>query len=168
MRISRDEWALRLAEVTALRGTCLRRRVGCVLLDADGVVLATGYNGVPRGAAHCNEIYDPLRKFTNSLMFRSSEVYPHACPGATAPTGTALDACGAIHAEMNALLFCSDVRRISDCYVTVSPCVACAKVLLNTGCRRIVFRERYASDAEALWTMTDPRAGRTWVHLPAT
>ena len=55
-RPSKDAWAMELARVTAKRATCLRRSVGCVLLDARGHLLATGYNGVASGRPHCNEV----------------------------------------------------------------------------------------------------------------
>lgn len=147
MRIGRDEWALRLAAVTALRGTCLRRRVGCVLTDARGRVLATGYNGVARGRTHCNE-YVP-----------SSGGYLNACPGADRASGVDLDLCEAVHAEVNALLQCADVDDIDTCYVTVSPCVPCLKMLMNTGCRRIVSAAAYVGSNKDLWTR---EPGRTW------
>ena len=151
MRIAKDAWAMELARVTARRSTCLRRAVGCVLLNARGHVLATGYNGVAAGLPHCNELG----------TIESS--YPHACPGATAASGTQLDACLAIHAEQNALLQCRDVYEIDACVVTVSPCVTCTKLLMNTSCRRIIYADEYAHNAEAenLWR----RAGREWYHV---
>ncbi len=138
-RLSIDEWALMLAEVTALRSTCARRQVGCVLVDSSGRVLSTGYNGVARGVPHCNE--------------RTQNGFLHACSGANAASGEDLDNCRAIHAEQNALLQCKDVDKIYACYVTTSPCVTCAKLLLNTTCQKIIFSERYAHDGEArkLW-----------------
>lgn len=144
MRPSIEEWALAIAEVVATRATCRRRAVGCVLLDARGKVLATGYNGRASGLPHC---VDQNRH----------------CTGASHASGTDLDGCEAIHAEANALLQCSEVREIATTVVTVSPCVACTKLLLNTGCRRIVFKEKYAHDQESkrLW-----RGGRRkWIEL---
>src|SRR3546814_1170368 len=88
--------------------------------------------------------------------------YPNACSGAFSPSGTNLDGCEAIHAEQNALLQCKDVREIHTCYCTASPCVTCTKLLLNTGCMRVVFMEEYPHPAARdLWT----RAGREWVQL---
>ena len=144
-RLTRDEWGLEMAKTVSMRATCLRRSVGCVLTDQKGHILATGFNGVARGLPHCNEA--------------------HPCVGACAPSGTQLDACDAIHAEQNALLQCGDVERVSTCYVTVSPCVTCVKLLLNTSCQRIVFIERYAHDeaANRLWERVD----RAWIHRPS-
>lgn len=144
------EYFLRMAALAATRGTCLRRQVGCVLVDPRGHVLSTGYNGVAVGIAHCNE------------WNIAEDTFPYACPGVKAPSGTQLDACGAIHAEQNALLQCRNVWEIETCYVTHSPCIACVKLLMNTSCTRIVFLEPYAHNApaRALWMRSVPT--RTW------
>ena len=133
MRPSKDNYFLEMAKLVATRSTCARRSVGCVLVNGLGHVVATGYNGRPRGFRHC------------------SEGWP--CAGADLPSGTGLDACEAIHAEANALLQCGDVNQVVACYVTCSPCINCVKLLLNTSCRRIIFAERYAHDetAQELW-----------------
>lgn len=154
MRPSRDEWALKLALLTAQRTTCCRRAVGCVLLNARGHVLATGYNGVAAGLPHCNDPEDPI-------LHRPGP-FPRACSGANAPSGTNLDGCQAIHAEQNAMLQCKDVYSIHTCYVTASPCMTCVKLLLNTSCERIVFVEEYPHpEARKLWES----AGRAWEQL---
>lgn len=169
MRPTREAWALQLAVETAKRATCLRRKVGCVLLSARGHVLATGYNGVAAEQLHCNEatgfnfIYangiDKSKPLTGQNTGRV-EVYGHACPGAESPSGTNLEACQAIHAEQNALLQCRDVYEINDAYVTTAPCITCAKLLLNTSCKRIIFLEEYPhAEAKELWLST----GREWI-----
>lgn len=148
MRPTRDRWALSVAILTATRSTCLRRHVGCVLLNTRGHVLATGYNGVAAGQPHCNE-HDQF----DALGF------PFACAGANSPSGTNLDACQAIHAEQNALLQCRDIYDIHTCYTTVSPCMTCAKLLLNTSCKRLVFLAKYPHpEVLTLWENAD----RTW------
>lgn len=148
MRPSRDEWAMRMALMTAQRTTCCRRAVGCVLLNARGHVLATGYNGVAAGLPHCNH--------------QHGDEFPHACSGAKAPSGTNLDGCQAIHAEQNALLQCKDIYQIHTAYVTASPCMTCVKLLLNTSCERIVYVDEYPhNEAGKLWTS----AGRSWEQL---
>lgn len=169
-RPTRDEWAMGLARLTASRSTCLRRAVGCVLLNERGHVLATGYNGVAAGLPHCNEVTGEMQNpelRTGVGIYRVAEhwekqtipSYNHACPGATAKSGTNLDACGAIHAEQNALLQCRDVYSIDTAYVSTSPCVTCVKLLLNTSCQRIVFAEPYPhGSSERIWV----GAGRVW------
>lgn len=143
MRLSIDQWAMTLAVDTAKRSTCVRRSVGCIILNSRGHVMASGYNGVASGLPHC---YEP----------------GHSCKGALAPSGTNLDGCQAIHAEQNALLQCRDVYAIETIYVTASPCLTCTKLLLNTSCKRVVFLERYPHDeAERLWLLS----GRAWEKL---
>jgi len=167
-RPSRDQWAMQLATITAGRTTCCRRAVGCVLLNARGHVLATGYNGVAAGLPHCNAlVVDPHD-------IEQGRTYLYACSGATAPSGTNLDGCQAIHAEQNAMLQCRDVYAIHTCYVTTSPCMTCCKLLLNTGCERIVYAEEYPhSAARDLWVGAGRLwdlwvgAGRLWEHLPS-
>lgn len=112
-----------MAQVVALRATCARRSVGCVLVNGRNHVLATGYNGPAAGESHC--ISNP-------------------CAGVDLPSGTGLDACVAIHAEQNALLQCREVWDIRAAYITTSPCIHCVKLFKNTGCRRIVFSEKYS------------------------
>jgi dCMP deaminase len=146
-RPTRDELGLRLAAEWATMGTCGRRKVGCVLTDAGGRQLGSGYNGPPSGDAHC------------------SAATP--CPGFGAPSGTALSACEAVHAEINALIRCAEPAAIHTAYVTVSPCVECVKALMNTSCRRIVFAEPYAPDHVEVARRRWERKGREWVQLGA-
>ena len=152
MRPSIDSYFLAMAQLVATRATCLRRQVGCVLVDERRHVLATGYNGVPAGLPHCNE--------PDTEGF-GPEAYPWACPGAKAASGTQLDGCRAVHAEQNALLQCPDVHRIHACYCTTRPCLTCTKLLLNTSCQRVIFLEEYPHiEAISLWV----QAGRSWTQ----
>jgi len=141
MRPTRDEVYLRMAELVSERATCLRRRVGCVLVDQQGIILATGYNGVAAGRPHCNE--------------------GHPCDGANLPSGQGLDQCQALHAEQNALIQLREPQRVHSAYVTTSPCITCTKMLLGTSCQRIVFNQEYPhSEAQTWWKA----AGRKWIH----
>lgn len=164
MRPSKDTWAMAMAVVTAQRRTCLRRAVGCVLINARGHVLSTGYNGVAAGQPHCNEeIAGCSRTSDKSRVVKLHEdKTPHACSGAHAASGTHLDGCKAIHAEQNALLQCRDIYLIDTAYVTASPCMTCVKLLLNTSCKRIVYLEEYPhTEARELWTSSR----RVWQKL---
>ncbi len=80
-RISKDECFMGIAKLLARRSTCLTRQVGCVLLDKEGHILSTGYNGIPAGVDHC----------TTKL-----------CPR-IGTQGKNLDLCTAIHSETNAV-----------------------------------------------------------------
>lgn len=171
-RTSFLDWAFEVAGATAKRSTCARRAVGCALFNARRHILATGYNGVAVGQPHCNHvadepIYGPEYKQTFSgktsryrdcIGFKKTR--PHACPGVDMPSGQGLDLCHAIHAEQNALLQCHDIHAIDVAVVTTAPCVTCTKLLLNTTCRAIYFKDPYASSGEALWRA----AGREWLE----
>lgn len=140
-RPSKDEYFMDMALLVSERSTCLRRKVGAVLINKRKHVLATGYNGVASGQPHCLDI---------------------PCIGANSASGTDLDLCEAVHAEQNALLQCKNVFEIDTCYVTVSPCMTCTKLLLNTSCQTIVFEEDYVDQkARLLWERHD----RKWVRI---
>lgn len=140
-RPTRDELYIRMAHLIASRTTCPRRAVGCVLVDEDGFILSTGYNGVAADRPHC--ISEP-------------------CPGANESSGQGLDSCEAIHAEQNAILRLRDHRAVNKAYITTSPCVHCIKLLLGTSCQTIFFAKEYPHpQAEDWWV----RAGRKWIQL---
>ena len=154
MRPSKDITWSRVARTIACRSTCLRRQVGCVLLDQRGHVLSTGYNGVAPGEKHCNEMVE------KGTGFVKARFYENACPGAFEKSGVGLDSCYAIHAEQNALLQCRDPWQIHTCYTTTSPCMTCVKLLLSTSCQRVVFIEEYVAQQQPkeLWVAS----GRSW------
>lgn len=140
MRPDLDRYFMDMARLVASRSTCVRRSVGCVLVNARNHVLATGYNGVHAGAAHCNDV--EVAREIGRLVF------PNACAGAsTTVSGANLDACHAVHAEQNAVLQCADSNAIARAYVTAFPCPTCTKLLLNTSCREIVYLEPYGDNA---------------------
>lgn len=124
-RLVEQEYFMAITQLVAMRSTCVRRRVGCVLVDNHRHILSTGYNGVPRGHKHCID-------------------FP--CDGAHFPSGQGLSSCEAVHAEQNALLQCSNVEQISFAYCTVAPCIHCAKMLLNTGVHTIYYLHNYAHE----------------------
>lgn len=162
MRPDTDEYYLRQVEVVATKSTCVRRSVGCILVNKRGHNIGSGYNGVEAGAVHCNEW---------SVSGPNGRIYPYACKGAFLPSGQGLDECDALHAEMNALLQCRDVFEIWTCYVTDSPCVVCVKLLMGTSCQRVVFRRRYSHDepARLKWLKRNNisnNVAREWIHLP--
>jgi len=121
----KHDWFLSIAEIVATRSSCARRAVGAVIVDEVGYVLSTGYNGPARGQPNCTET---------------------PCPGAAAPPGERLDACIAIHAEVNAIAQARNIKEAAALYCTVSPCVHCAKTLSNLpNLKRVFFRELYAT-----------------------
>lgn len=170
MRPTLDQYLMELAMVAAKRTTCIRRGVGCVLADSKGRVLSIGYNGVPAGMPHCNESKLEPGGYEHAYHIEVDgkqvevkrpthmvTVYPNACKGHDLPPGQ--DDCLSVHAEQNAILQCLEPDRIHTAYVTLSPCKACCKLLMNTGCQRIVILEEHSD----LWAKEQwLKLGREW------
>jgi len=115
-----------IAEQVSGRSTCLRRHIGAVIVK-DKRILATGYNGVPSGLAHCEEV-GCLREQRGI------------------PSGTRHELCRGIHAEQNAVIQSARYGIAIDgstVYCTHQPCILCAKILINSGITDIVFRDAY-------------------------
>lgn len=129
-RPSAEENFLEHAAVAAKRSTCARRAVGCVLVNARHQIDGVGRNGVPAKFPHCNA--------------------GTPCLAADSPTGTHLDACLAVHAEVNAFARCSDIWSIDTAYITTTPCVSCVKLMLSSSCRRIVAASVYPAHIRAV------------------
>ncbi len=129
-RPSWDEYFMQMAELTAQRSTCMRRHVGAVIVK-DRHIIATGYNGAPRGLKHCDELGGCLRQKLG------------------VPSGQRHELCRALHAEQNAIIQAATLgQSIEDgtIYVTHQPCVICAKMIINAGIKRIVVREGYPDE----------------------
>jgi dCMP deaminase len=124
MRPSKDQYFMQIAKVVASRSTCLRHKVGSVMVR-DGRILSTGYNGVPKGLEHCIDI---------------------GCAREGVPSGTKHELCRAVHAEQNSIVqaaihgVCIEGATL---YCTHRPCSLCAKMLINVGIKRIVYDEDY-------------------------
>lgn len=170
MRPDKDTYFVAMAKLVATRSTCLRRHVGCVLVDRHGHVLATGYNGVASGLPHCNEVTSVDNAEGAHRAVQTTVYHGNACSGALAPLGQPQSGgvgCEAIHAEQNALLQCRDAQAISTCYVTLAPCSTCTKLLMNTSCRRIVFMEEYVPEHMEIFNrLWAEKAGREWEYHP--
>ena len=127
MRIDKTNYYLDIAQTVAERATCLRKRFGSVIVKNDAII-STGYNGAPRGRANCTDLGICLReKFS-------------------IPSGTRYELCRSVHAEANAITkvaASSNSSRGATIYVTSSPCIECAKLIIQSGIRRVVYSEDY-------------------------
>lgn len=129
-RPSWDEYFMQMAELTAKRSTCLRRQVGAVIVKEKHII-ATGYNGAPRGLKHCDELGGCLREKLQ------------------VPSGQRHELCRALHAEQNAIIQAATLGQSIEegtIYVTHQPCAICAKMIINAGIKRIVVREGYPDE----------------------
>ena len=125
-----DHYFMQMAELTAQRSTCLRRHVGAVIVK-DKHIIATGYNGAPRGIAHCDEKGGCLREKLG------------------VPSGERHELCRALHAEQNAIIQAATLGQSIEgatIYITNQPCVICAKMIINAGIERIVVKDGYPDE----------------------
>lgn len=124
-----DAYFLELARLVSSRSTCVRRKVGAVLIK-DKRIVATGYNGAPRGLPHCLEL---------GCLREESRV----------PSGQRHELCRAVHAEANALIQAA-LHGVSTAgttlYCVTAPCAICAKMMINAGVARIVYEGSYPDD----------------------
>nr|WP_245547368.1 cytidine/deoxycytidylate deaminase family protein [Halobacteroides halobius] len=125
-RPSWDDYFMELTEVVAKRSTCLRRKVGALVVK-DKRVLATGYNGAPTDLPHCSEV-GCIREEENI------------------PSGQRHELCRGLHAEQNAIIQAAlhgTSIEGATIYCTHQPCVLCTKMIINAGVGRIVFKGAY-------------------------
>ncbi|KAI8996996.1 deoxycytidylate deaminase [Pilobolus umbonatus] len=127
LRPSWDTYFMLLSDLAARRSNCMKRRVGCILVK-DFRVIATGYNGTPRGLKNCNE----------GGCSRCND---------GSPCGTGLDRCLCMHAEENALLEAGRVySKGVILYCNTCPCLGCAIKIVQTGVREVVYSKSYGMD----------------------
>lgn len=124
-----DSYFMSIAKVVSTRSTCLRRKVGAVLVR-DRQIISTGYNGAPKGVPHCEEV-GCLREELS------------------VPSGERHEICRGSHAEINAIAQAAAVGSQTagaTLYCTHEPCAFCAKALINAGIVRIVYRKPYPDE----------------------
>jgi dCMP deaminase len=120
-----DEIYMDLAEKLALRSHCVKAQVGAVLTK-DTRIVSLGYNGPPAGTHNCDH-----------------EWPEHGCPRDSKGSCSL-----ALHAEQNAILYATKNNvsvQDSTLYVTLSPCISCARVIYTTGIKRVFYKNSYAA-----------------------
>jgi dCMP deaminase len=125
-----DEYFMGIARLTAQRSTCLRRNVGAVIV-LDRHLIASGYNGAPRGLAHCSEMGGCYREKLGI------------------PPGERHELCRGLHAEQNAIIQAAALGHAIDgatIYITHQPCAICAKMIVNAGIGKIIVGEGYPDE----------------------
>lgn len=127
-----DRYFMDIAHVVARRGNCRRRQVAAVIVR-DRRIISTGYNGTPRGIPNCFE---------------------GGCPrcASDAASGENLGECICAHAEENAIVQAA-YHGISvsggTLYCTMSPCLMCAKMIINAGLAAVVYEDEYHFSAQS-------------------
>jgi len=124
-RISKDQYFMKIAEVVSLRSTCIKRKVGAVLVK-DSYILSTGYNGAPSGFKHCTS---------------------DSCVRKNLKSGEKPELCRGVHAEINCIIQAAihgtSIKGNTTIYTTTFPCMSCLKLIINAGIQRLVYKEGY-------------------------
>jgi len=124
MRPDIDNYFMNIAFMVSTRSTCLRRKVGAVIIKGKQIV-STGYNGAPQGMPHCIDI---------------------GCAREGIPSGERSELCRGAHAEQNAINFSARFGisvENATIYTTHLPCSWCSKSIVNSGIKRVVFLNDY-------------------------
>ena len=129
IRPSWEDYFMQIAQVVGTRSSCLRRHVGALLVK-NRQILATGYNGVPRGLAHCDE---------------------RGCLRAQlgVPSGERHELCRGLHAEQNAIIqaaYHGVSIKGAELYCTHQPCAVCAKMLVNADVVTVYYAGDYPDE----------------------
>jgi dCMP deaminase len=126
-RPSWDQYFMDIVELVSKRSTCVRRKVGAVLVR-EKRMLSTGYNGAPSGLEHCLDI---------GCLREKMKV----------PSGERHELCRGLHAEQNAIIQAA-LHGVSvngaTMYCTNHPCIICAKMIINSGITSIIYKDGYS------------------------
>ena len=116
-RIDKENYYLDIAQTVAERATCLRRCYGAILVKSDEII-ATGYNGAPRGRKNCVDLNYCTREALNI------------------PSGERYELCRSVHAEANAIISAARGELIPNS----TSCSMCRRLIINAGIQRVVIR----------------------------
>ena len=116
---------MKIAKVVSERSTCIKRKVGAVLVK-DSHILSTGYNGAPSGFNHCTT---------------------ETCVRKNLKSGERPELCRGVHAEANCIIQAAmhgtSIKGDTTLYTTIFPCMTCLKLVINVGIKKIVYLEGY-------------------------
>lgn len=130
-----DETFMSVAQTFAERSRCTRLQVGAILVK-DKRIISCGYNGVPSGMKHCDEVF--------------TKEYVHTLEGRIKHHDFSLR--NELHAEQNCLAygFKSGITIDDNCilYVTTCPCTDCAKLICASGIKNVIYRDEYDRTSE--------------------
>ncbi|MDE7398187.1 MAG: cytidine deaminase [Oscillospiraceae bacterium] len=134
MRVDKNNYYLDIAQTVAERGTCLRRNFGAIIVHNDEII-ATGYNGAPRGRINCSDSGVCTREKLN------------------VPRGQRYELCRSVHAEANCIISAPRSEMIGSTLFlacldastgtldgNVEPCSMCKRMIINAGIEQVVVR----------------------------
>jgi len=127
-----DQYFMKITEDVSERAICVKRKVGALIVK-DNRILASGYNGAPKGFNHCTE---------QTCLRKQMQV----------PSGQRHELCRGLHAEQNAIIQAAwhGVQIAGGTlYCNYQPCVICVKMLINAGIKKIIYTGGYPDELAA-------------------
>ena len=134
-RVDKNNYYLDIAQSVTERGTCMRKNYGAVIVKDDEII-ATGYNGAPRGRKNCCDLKSCIRQKLN------------------VPRGERYELCRSVHAEQNAIISASRKDMINSTLYLVgidnetgnlvensNPCSMCKRIIINSGIKKVIIRD---------------------------
>ena len=156
MRVEVKDWDktfIEIAEEFARHSTCVKKQVGAVLVK-DLRILSTGYNGTPSGFCNCKDVFEngPSEIATKAIFYKND--FPSSLNSENLSKGYYFTHHEfaerfEIHAEQNCIAFAArNGVSTEDCtlYVTTAPCVHCAKIIIASKIKKVVYKEIYKND----------------------
>ena len=134
------KWDLSFMEIASMfanHSSCVKRKVGAVLVK-DLRILSTGYNGTPSGICNCDEVFKNTADLKDGTLPNGIKITHHEFAEQFE-----------IHAEQNCLSFAAkNGVSTKDCtlYITTAPCVNCAKIIIASGIKEVIYNEIYKND----------------------
>lgn len=124
--ISWEQYFMGIAKLSAQRSKDPNTKVGACIVDADSKIIGVGYNGMPIGCP------DSIMPWERSAESELNTKYPYVC-----------------HSELNAIL--NSIKDVKGCtlYVTLFPCNECAKAIIQSGIKKVVYAENKYPDANS-------------------
>jgi len=134
-RKDKNNYYLDIADTVLVRGTCLRRNYGAIIVKNDEII-SSGYSGAPRGRKNCNDLGKCQREVMN------------------VPRGTHYELCRSVHSEANAIISASRRDMIDSALYLVgrdantkefvknaNPCAMCKRLIINAGIAKVIIRD---------------------------
>lgn len=151
-KLEYDKTYMRMAEALAQLSHSVRSKVGCIIVSEDGQIVSQGYNGMPHGMDNCCEdkvySYFPGKNCKHpENCFKGKECKCEGCVlSERSNEYTLVTKPEVLHAESNAISKCAKWNSSTNgatCYVTLSPCVECSKLMIQSGIKKVYYKELY-------------------------
>ena len=134
-RISYHQMFMNIAKEVSRRSTCCRKQVGSILVSDRQKIISCGWNGVPAGKEHCADIFSPSDRFHEDFFKKHGEWSKY----------------NELHSELNCIIHCDREKlKTATLYTTLSPCSECAKIIIASEIKKVVYLELYDRDQKGI------------------